>query len=98
MKKIIAIIIIVVVGWYGNYYFGGYSYEQLSAIAEDAIGANKGSNIEFASDSGQFKCDGRIYCSQMTSCKEATFFIRNCPGTKMDGNNDGIPCEKQWCR
>jgi hypothetical protein len=46
----------------------------------------------------QYKCDGRIYCSQMTSCEEATFFLKNCPGVKMDGNYDGIPCEKQWCR
>jgi hypothetical protein len=45
-----------------------------------------------------YKCDGRSHCSQMTSCEEATFFINNCPDTKMDGNNDGIPCEKQWCR
>jgi hypothetical protein len=33
----------------------------------------------------------------MTSCAEANWFLKNCPGTKMDGNNDGIPCEKQWC-
>jgi hypothetical protein len=46
----------------------------------------------------KYACDGRTYCSQMTSCEEATFFINNCPDTKMDGNNDGIPCEKQWCR
>jgi hypothetical protein len=45
-----------------------------------------------------FSCDGRTYCSQMTSCAEATYFINHCPGTKMDGNNDGVPCEKQWCR
>ena len=45
-----------------------------------------------------FKCDGRTYCSQMRSCEEATFFLRNCPNINMDGNNDGIPCEKQWCR
>lgn len=45
-----------------------------------------------------FKCDGRTYCSQMTSCDEATFFLKNCPDVKMDGNNDGIPCEKQWCK
>ena len=45
-----------------------------------------------------FRCDGRTYCSQMRSCEEATFFLRNCPGTKMDGNHDGVPCEKQWCR
>jgi hypothetical protein len=44
-----------------------------------------------------YKCDGRTYCSQMNSCEEATFFINNCPDTKMDGDNDGIPCESQWC-
>lgn len=44
-----------------------------------------------------FACDGRRHCSQMTSCAEATYFIQHCPNTKMDGNNDGIPCEKQWC-
>ncbi|HEX5710363.1 MAG TPA: excalibur calcium-binding domain-containing protein [Sulfuricurvum sp.] len=44
-----------------------------------------------------FQCDGRKHCSQMISCAEATFFLNNCPNTKMDGNNDGIPCEKQWC-
>ncbi|MDR2548980.1 MAG: excalibur calcium-binding domain-containing protein [Desulfobulbus sp.] len=31
-------------------------------------------------------------------CEEAKFFLRNCPGVKMDGNNDGVPCERQWCR
>jgi Excalibur calcium-binding domain len=45
----------------------------------------------------QYQCDGRTRCSQMTSCEEAKFFLQNCPGTKMDGDNDGIPCEQQWC-
>lgn len=45
-----------------------------------------------------YSCDGRTYCSQMSSCAEAKFFLRNCPGTKMDGNMDGIPCEQQHCR
>ena len=44
-----------------------------------------------------YQCDGREYCSQMNSCEEATFFINNCPNTKMDGNHDGVPCERQWC-
>jgi len=44
-----------------------------------------------------FRCDGRTHCSQMTSCAEAEYFLRNCPNTKMDGNNDGEPCERQWC-
>lgn len=44
-----------------------------------------------------YRCDGRVYCSQMHSCEEATWVQQNCPGTKMDGNHDGIPCEKQFC-
>ena len=50
-----------------------------------------------ATSSG-FSCDGRTHCSQMTSCAEATYFIRNCPNTQMDGDNDGEPCESQWCK
>lgn len=45
-----------------------------------------------------FRCDGRTYCSQMTSCAEATYFLKHCPNVKMDGNNDGVPCEQQWCK
>lgn len=44
-----------------------------------------------------FRCDGRTHCSQMTSCAEATWFLSHCPGVKMDGNRDGVPCERQWC-
>ena len=42
-------------------------------------------------------CDGRQYCSQMKSCAEAKYFLANCAGVKMDGDKNGIPCEKQWC-
>ena len=44
-----------------------------------------------------FTCDGRTHCSHMRSCEEATFFVQHCPSTQMDGDNDGIPCESQWC-
>lgn len=44
-----------------------------------------------------FSCDGRKYCSQMKSCAEAKYFLSNCPGVKMDGDKNGIPCEQQWC-
>ncbi len=47
--------------------------------------------------SSAFRCDGRTHCSQMTSCAEAEYFLRNCPNVRMDGNNDGEPCEQQWC-
>jgi cold shock CspA family protein len=45
----------------------------------------------------KFQCQGKRYCSQMTSCEEATFYLKNCPGVKIDGDRDGIPCESQWC-
>ncbi len=41
---------------------------------------------------------GKEYCSQMHSCEEARYYITHCPNTKMDGDGDGIPCEKQWCQ
>lgn len=47
---------------------------------------------------GAFRCDGRQHCSQMTSCAEATHFMNNCPGAKVDGDHDGRPCETQWCK
>lgn len=46
----------------------------------------------------KFQCEaGKTHCSHMSSCAEATFYIQNCPNTQMDGNGDGIPCERQWC-
>ena len=44
-----------------------------------------------------FHCDGRTYCAQMTSCDEAKYFLAHCPNVRIDGDNDGIPCESQWC-
>ena len=45
----------------------------------------------------QFECQGKTHCTQMSSCEEATFYLQNCLGTEMDGDNDGIPCEHQLC-
>ncbi len=45
-----------------------------------------------------YTCDGRTHCSQMRSCEEATYFLAHCPNVEMDGNADGIPCERQWCK
>jgi hypothetical protein len=48
-------------------------------------------------EKSQYKCDGRKYCSQMNSCAEAKYFLTHCPGVRMDGDGNGIPCERQWC-
>jgi Excalibur calcium-binding domain/Domain of unknown function (DUF4124) len=57
----------------------------------------KSTPVPAAAPSIKFRCDGRIHCSKMNSCAEAKFFLSNCPGVKMDGDGDGIPCEEQWC-
>lgn len=44
-----------------------------------------------------YQCSGKKSCSQMTSCEEATYYLNHCPGTVMDGDGDGLPCEEQWC-
>lgn len=44
-----------------------------------------------------YQCAGKTRCTEMTSCEEAMFYLRNCPGTIADGDGDGIPCEDQWC-
>lgn len=48
-------------------------------------------------NASNFKCEGKRYCSQVRSCKEATFYLKNCPGTAMDADGDGVPCESHWC-
>lgn len=55
------------------------------------------SSLRAAPANQNARCDGRRHCSQMTSCEEAKFFLKNCPGTQMDGDGDGVPCEQQWC-
>ena len=99
MKNLIVLLILVGLGWYG---YGKYQKSATQVRAENAALADLPGERPIARPeryAGKtFSCDGRIYCSQMTSCEEATWFLKNCPGAKMDGNNDCIPCEKQWCK
>jgi hypothetical protein len=89
--------------WFGGAFtvlalvgLGAYGYSQYKKqIAPEELPASVASLP--ASVPSSRTCDGRTMCSQMTSCAEATYFIRNCPNTQMDGDNDGVPCESQWC-
>lgn len=68
-----------------------------SRLGLDSVTESKPAKIPVStflpSASQTFTCDGRQHCSQMTSRAEAKYFIKHCPNTKMDGDNDGIPCE-----
>jgi len=97
MKKLVLVVVFALLAWQGyqKYLAPGHGQTARAGVAD--LYRTEGPSAA-SSSSSRFTCDGRTHCSQMTSCEEATFFLRNCPGVKMDGNNDGIPCEKQWCR
>jgi hypothetical protein len=77
---------------------GAFAYYCHQLVERETAGQQSVSAAPSTSPaSKQFQCDGRTRCSQMTSCDEAKFFLTNCPGAKMDGDGDGIPCEQQWC-
>lgn len=77
----------------------GYRTYQARAMAPPASPAEARADTPAATAAADasFRCDGRTHCAQMTSCAEATYFLQHCPGTQMDGNHDGVPCEQQWC-
>jgi endonuclease YncB( thermonuclease family) len=42
-------------------------------------------------------CGDKHYCKEMASCEEAKFYLTQCGLTRLDGDGDGLPCEK-LCR
>ncbi|MBL0085164.1 MAG: cold shock domain-containing protein [Ideonella sp.] len=85
---VVALSLLIAASVFGYHQYQQYRIKQLLGT-RPATGS--------AAESSQFVCDGRTYCSQMTSCAEAKYFLKNCPNTEMDGNKDGVPCEQQWC-
>ncbi|WP_409267319.1 excalibur calcium-binding domain-containing protein [Massilia sp. BHUDP2] len=101
MKKILLLVILASLGWQAYEKYGRDARDS-SAAPGHALGAQArfqdARDIDIRSPiHSTFTCDGRAYCSQMTSCAEAKYFLAHCPNVNMDGNQDGIPCEKQWC-
>jgi cold shock CspA family protein len=100
LGRIIMLIILLGVGVFG--------YKQYQKMTATPVLTNQDveqmqwtpvvSKPSFINQQPQFRCEtGKTHCSQMRSCAEATFYIRNCPGTEMDGDGDGVPCERQFC-
>lgn len=90
LATIAGLLVLAAIGWYGYSWFATHRTQPPAPVAH-AIQAVP------VAPGPAFACDGRTRCSQMTSCAEATFFLKQCPGTQMDGDGDGKPCESQWC-
>lgn len=91
-SRVVLVAMLGLAGWWGYQHYGS----RAASMAEPSAAMERKTLFKSA-PSPSFSCDGRRYCSQMTSCAEATYFLKNCPGVQMDGNGDGVPCEKQWC-
>jgi len=91
MKKLFVLAIAAALAWYG---YGKVESGQGRAALFSVAAPQQ---VRPAAAVEQFRCDGRMHCSEMRSCAEATYFIQHCPNTKMDGDGDGVPCERQWC-
>jgi cold shock CspA family protein len=85
------------VGWYAYGQYTDRAEALRAAGPQGLMSANPAATRPHIQQQPAFRCDGRQYCSEMTSCNEAKLFLKNCPGMKMDGNGDGVPCEQQWC-
>jgi cold shock CspA family protein len=93
---LVGLLLVAGLGWYG---YGRYS-ERVDASSRVTTPQGTVSPDAWTMPPpapSRYSCDGRQHCSQMSSCAEAKYFIRNCPDTKMDGDGDGVPCETQWC-
>ncbi len=97
---IIACLLVVGYYFYQNFWNNDISetnidtnINALSHLEQTTNGSQVETNIE-----QNFTCDGREHCSQMNSYEEAKYFLDHCPNTKMDGDGDGIPCERQFNR
>lgn len=50
-----------------------------------------------SSPDDSYSCSTRKSCGQMTSCAEARYHLGRCGNSRLDGDRDGVPCEK-LCR
>ena len=107
LGKVASIALIVALCFYAINKYNTHSSSQTPIITNDlATNDDLATNADLATFDEQypklvtpknmqnFTCDGRQYCTEMRSREEAVFFINNCPNTKMDGDRDGDPCER----
>jgi cold shock CspA family protein len=77
---------VILCSYFFKFFMAGSGSSQILNVKIDSVG-----NVS------NFSCQGKQYCRQMNSCAEAIFYLKNCPNVNIDGDNDGIPCETQWC-
>ena len=100
LAVLLMIAAIATAGWFGYQYWQKRQAEAHQQLLVDQISEKIQADrqawkeaVNRRAPSSRFSCDGRRYCSQMTSQEEARFFLKYCPNTKLDSDRNGIPCE-----
>ena len=94
MRRVVLLLLIVGIAL--AYHFGRVpSVADRSEAVESDAPERAARRVPIAAET--FTCEGKTRCREMRSCAEATFYLAHCPGVKIDGDNDGVPCESQWC-
>tara|TARA_R110000744_G_scaffold87595_9_gene171024 strand:- start:2142 stop:2729 length:588 start_codon:yes stop_codon:yes gene_type:complete len=96
LGKIASIALIAALCFYAINKYNTHSSSQTPVTSNGDLATfdEKYPKVVIPKSTQNFTCDGRQHCSQMNSREEAVFFINNCPNTKMDGDRDGDPCER----
>ncbi len=112
MNKIITLAFVAILVFYGYHRWlpkrhpqtlGNATEERAQARESPRAQGDAGNGVRpdpAASAQGSaevFTCQGKTRCTEMKSCEEAKFYLTHCPNVKIDGDGNGIPCEKQWC-
>ena len=63
-----------------------------------AKAAQRNASATTAARAATFTCGAKRYCAEMASCAEARFHLLSCALTSLDGDGDGVPCERRLCR
>lgn len=98
LKAVVGLLLVAALGWQAYAHYQKVAPAGRASEAASPAGQPLLDLAPSRAATASYVCDGRQHCSQMTSCAEATYFLKNCPGTKMDGDQDGVPCEDQLCR
>jgi cold shock CspA family protein len=99
-SHIISVLLFIGLGIYGVSQFNKITANASEPVPTQLqLDANPLNQSSVQKLEASFQCEsGKTHCSHMQSCEEATFYLKNCPTTQMDGDGDGIPCERQHCR
>jgi hypothetical protein len=106
MLRLLVIVLVAAVCWYG---WGKYQDRVHARPPAEIVmqplkkllpaGGGKAATANAGEPAVTFyTCDARTSCSQMRSCEEVTYFLKNCPGLAWEASGESPSCRAQWCK